>query len=68
MNSEHTFTFTDEELQCIRVGMQNAPTPYDIGKKQIVSDVVDKIGEPILKKYPPLEIHKYDLSKYGITD
>tara|TARA_R100000008_G_C3562031_1_gene156793 strand:- start:270 stop:473 length:204 start_codon:yes stop_codon:yes gene_type:complete len=66
--SEHTFTFTDEELQCIRVCVQNAPTPYDIGQKKIVSDVVDKIGEPIREVHPPLKMPKYDLSKYGITD
>ena len=65
---EHTFTFTDDELQCIRVCMRNAPSPYDISKKKLVEDVVSKIGEPIIEKIEPLSMPKYDLSKYGITD
>ncbi len=64
----HTFTFTDEELLCLQVCLQNAPTPYDIGKKKIVGDVVDKIGTPPKVKHEPLRLPKYDLSKYGITD
>ncbi len=66
--SEHTFTFNDEELQCIRVCLQNAPTPYHISKKKIVADLVDKVGEPIVVEHPPLKMPKYDLSKYGITE
>ena len=66
--SEHTFTFTDEELQCLRVCLQNAPTPYHISKKKIVSELEHKIGKPIKPKVERLEIAKYDLSKYGITD
>ena len=42
--SEHTFTFTDEELQCLRVCLQNAPTPYHISKKKIVGEVEDIMG------------------------
>ncbi len=68
MSNSHTFTFNDDELQCIRVCLQNAPTPYHITKKKIVSDIVDKVGEPIVEKHPPLKVAKYDLSKYGITD
>jgi hypothetical protein len=64
----NTFTFTDEELQCIRVCLQNAPTPYHISKKKIVADLVNKVGEPIIEEHPPLEIPKYDLTQYGITD
>ena len=30
----HTFTFTDDQLQCLRVCLQNAPTPYHISKKK----------------------------------
>ena len=41
------FIFTDEELQCLRVCLQNAPTPYHISKKKIVSALEDKIGKPI---------------------
>ncbi len=65
---DNTFTFTDEELQCIRVCLQNAPAPYDITLKKIVSDIVDRVGEPIRPEIEPLRMPKYDLSKYGITD
>ncbi len=68
MSDSHTFTFTDDELQCIRVCLQNAPTPYHLSKKKIVESVVDKVGKPIVVKHEPLRVAKYDLSKYGITD
>tara|TARA_Y100001970_G_C13779960_1_gene624860 strand:+ start:124 stop:324 length:201 start_codon:yes stop_codon:yes gene_type:complete len=64
----HTFTFTDEELQCLRVCLQNAPCPYDIGLKKLVSEIEDKIGLPIKPKVEPLRMPKYDLTKFGITD
>jgi len=66
--SDNTFTFTDDELQCLRVCLQNAPTPYHISKKKIVSELEDKIGKPIVVKHEPLQMPKYDLTKYGITD
>ena len=68
MTEDNTFTFTDEELQCLRVCLQNAPSPYDIGKKKIVSDIVERVGEPIKPEVEPMRMPKYDLSKYGITD
>ena len=64
----HTFTFTDEELQCLRVCLQNAPAPYDITLKKIVGDLEDKIGKPPKVEHEPLKLPKYDLTKYGITD
>ena len=60
------FTFTDEELQCIRVCLQNAPAPYHISKKKIVSDLVVKVGEPIREKHEGIAKVKYDLTPYGI--
>ena len=66
--SEHTFTFSDEQLLCLQVCLQNAPTPYHISKKKIVGEVEDIIGKPPVVKHPPLKVAKYDLSKYGITD
>ena len=66
--SEHTFTFTDEELLCLQVCLQNAPAPYDITLKKIVGEVEDIIGKPPVVKHEPLKLAKYDLSKYGITD
>ncbi len=68
MTEDNTFTFTDDELQCLRVCLQNAPTPYHISKKKIVSDLENKIGKPIKQEVEPLRMAKYDLSKYGITD
>ena len=62
----NTFTFNDEELQCIRVCLQNAPTPYHISKKKIVSDLVVKVGEPIREKHEGIAQVKYDLTPYGI--
>ena len=64
----NTYTFTDEELLCLQVCLQNAPTPYHISKKKIVSALEDKIGKPIKPKVEPLRMPKYDLTKYGITD
>ena len=64
----NTFTFTDEELLCLQVCLQNAPCPYDIGLKKLVSEIEDKIGLPIKPKVEPLRMPKYDLTKYGITD
>ena len=63
-----SFDFNEEELQCLRVCLQNAPTPYHISKKKIVSELEDKIGKPIKQEVEPLEMPKYDLSKYGIYD
>ena len=48
--------------------LQNAPTPYHISKKKIVSVLEDKIGKPPVVEHEPLRLPKYDLSKYGITD
>ena len=42
----NTFSFTDEELECIRVCVSNSPIPYDITLKQIPKKILDKIGEP----------------------
>ena len=64
----HTFTFTDEELLCLQVCLQNAPRPYDIGKKKLVSEIEDKIGLPPKVEVEPLRLPKYVLSKFGITD
>ena len=64
----NTYTFTDEELLCLQVCLQNAPCPYDIGKKKLVSTLEDKIGKPPKVKHEPLSLPKYDLTKYGIHD
>ena len=62
----HTFEFTDEELECIRLCVSNAPIPYDITKKKIPVDVLDKIGQPTKVKHEGIANVKYDLTPYGI--
>ena len=64
----HNYTFTDDELLCLQVCLQNAPTPYHISKKKIVSVLEDKIGKPPKVIHEPLRLPKYDLTKYGIHD
>jgi len=64
----NTYTFTDDELLCLQVCLQNAPCPYDIGKKKLVSEIEDKIGKPPKVIHEPLMLPKYDLTKYGIHD
>ena len=64
----NTFTFTEEQLLCLQVCLQNAPAPYDISKKKIVGEVEDLIGKPPVVKHEPLRLPKYDLTQYGITD
>ena len=61
-------TFTEEELECIRVCVANAPIPYDISLKKIPGAILQKIGEPTPRKGEPLEIPYYDLTPYGINN
>ena len=61
-----TLTFDDEELQCLRVCVQNSPAPYNISKKEILKRVVEKVGEPIKVKHEGIAKVKYDLTPYGI--
>ena len=58
----------EEQLLCMQVCMQNAPSPYDISKKQIVQSIVDMIGEPPKIEVEPLQMPKYDLTQFGIHD
>ena len=51
----NNFFFTDEQWECIRVCVANAPIPYDISKKNSC-EILDKIGQPTPLKGEPLEI------------
>ena len=62
----HTFSFDDEELQCLRVCVKNSPAPYNISKKEILKRVVEKVGEPIKVQHKGIEKVYYDLTPYGI--
>ena len=57
---------TQEELECVRVCVSNAPIPYDITKKKIPGDILQKIGYPKKIKHEGIAKVKYDLRPYGI--
>ena len=60
------YSLTEEEWECIRVCVSNAPIPYDITKKKIPADILVKIGQPIRKREEGIAKVKYDLTQYGI--
>ena len=64
----HNITLTSEELECVRVCVANAPIPYDITKKKIPAEILDKIGQPTKVKHEGIAKVKYDLTPYGIFD
>jgi hypothetical protein len=55
-------------MECIRVCVSNAPIPYDITKKKIPGDILQKIGQPTKVKHEGIANVKYDLTPYGIFD
>lgn len=59
---------TEEEWECVRVCVANAPIPYDITKKKIPAQILEKIGQPQEPKGEPLVQAKYDLTQYGIDN
>ena len=63
-----TYSLTEEEWECVRVCVSNAPIPYDITLKKIPGDILAKIGEPTPRKGEPLTKPKYDLSQFGIHE
>ena len=60
----HTFKFNDEELQCLRVCLQNAPIPYDIAMKDVKINVEKKIGLPSVVEHKGEDLIKLDLGVY----
>ena len=62
------FNLTDEEWECVRVCVSNAPIPYDITKKKIPADILAKIGEPKKSTEKGIEKVHYDLIQYGIYE
>ena len=63
-----TYDLTEEEWECVRVCLTNAPIPYDITKKKIPGDIQQKIGEPIEHREDGIPNVKYDLTQYGIHE
>ena len=62
----NNYSLTEEEWECVRVCLSNAPIPYDITMKKIPADILAKIGEPTPRKGEALEIPYYDLTPFGI--
>ncbi len=62
------YNLTEEEWECVRVCVNNAPIPYDIRKKKIPADILEKIGKPIELREEGIPKVKYDLTPYGIFD
>ena len=56
-------SFTEEEMECIRVCIKNAPIPYDIRFKKIPKTILEKIGEPT-----PLKGESLPLSLIHISE
>ena len=63
-----TYDLTEEEWECVRVCLTNAPIPYDIRKKEIPGDILQKIGKPIEHREDGIPNIKYDLTQYGIHE
>jgi len=55
---------TEEEWECVRVCVANAPIPYDITKKKIPVAILDKIGQPKREEHEGEILIKMDLSVY----
>ena len=60
----HKFEFNNEELQCLRVCLQNAPIPYDIAMKDVKINVEKKIGLPPVVEHKGEDLIKLDLGVY----
>ena len=58
------YTLTEEEWECVRVCVSNAPIPYDITKKKIPVSILDKIGHSKKVKHEGEILVKCDLSIY----
>ena len=60
----HNNFFTEEQWECIRICLKNAPIPYDISKKKIPISILEKIGQPTPLKGESLPLVECDLTKY----
>ena len=58
------YSLTQEEWECVRVCVSNPPIPYDITKKKIPGDILQKIGQPERVQYEGEITVKCDLSQY----
>jgi len=60
------YSLTEEEWECIRVCVRNAPIPYDITQKKIPASILQKIGQPNQVEQEGIEKIEYDLTQFGI--
>ena len=56
--------FTEEQWECIRVCVANAPIPYDITLKKIPVEILDKIGQPKRVQHEGELMVECDLEQY----
>ena len=63
----HNNFFTDEQWECIRVCVANAPIPYDITKKKIPASILEKIRQPKKEEYKGEILVECNLEKYDHT-
>ena len=60
----HNNFFTDEQWECIRVCVANAPIPYDITLIKIPAEILAKIGQPQRVEHQGETMLDYDLEQY----
>ena len=63
----HNNFFTDEQWECIRVCVANAPIPYDIPKKKIPAEILAKIGQPKKVEHEGETLVQVNLEQYENT-
>ena len=63
----HKNFFTDEQWECIRVCVANAPIPYDITKKKIPAEILAKIGQPKKEEHEGEILVECNLEQYENT-
>ena len=63
----HNNFFTDEQWECIRVCVENAPIPYDISKKKIPAEILAKIGQPKKVEHEGETLVQVNLEQYENT-
>ena len=61
------YCLTDEQWECIRVCVANAPIPYDITKKKIPADILAKIGQPKKEEHEGEILVECNLEQYENT-
>ncbi len=58
------YNLTEEEWECVRVCVSNAPIPYDITKKKIPAVILEKIGQPKRVQHEGEILVDCDLEQY----